>query len=325
MENSNNEGVILTSLNDEEVKSLTEERIKKKRVWEIDFARGFAIILMVLDHLMWNIYDFTYKFFDVNVNFLGGNFTPNIPNENGISLPAYLYSYMQVGGWYYNLDVRVAFRQVVLILFFIICGISFNFSKNNIKRGFILLGCGIGITALTGIGVALDLFSLRSSFIPFGVLSCYGTIILLVYFFKWLTLKLSKNNIKIWYFVSFIICLLSIFITVYYDVANINYRFNPENPTQVFIGIIGTIFGFSTWGGDFFPLFPYITYFLIGEFIGNTVYKNKESLFKREPKVTKPITFVGKHTIWIYVAHIPLITIIHCILYWAAGFNLVLF
>lgn len=325
MQNEINEGVILTSLNEEEVENLTKENKKRKRVWEIDFARGLAIILMVLDHLMWNIYDFTYKFFDVNVSFLNGGFTLNLPNENGISLPSFLYSYMQVGGWYYNWDVRVAFRQVILILFFIICGISFNFSKNNIKRGLILLGCGIGVTILTGIAVGLDIVSLKSSFIPFGVLSCYGAIILLVYFIKWLTLKLSKNNIKIWYFVSFLICLVSIFLTIFYKVGDINYMFNPENPKQMFIAILGSIFGFSIWGGDFFPLFPYITYFLIGEFIGNTVYKNKESIFKNEPKITKPITFVGRYTIWVYIAHIPLITLIHCILYWSAGFNLILF
>lgn len=318
MQNNENEGVILTTLPIKE----KEELNKKSRVWEIDFLRGFSIILMVFDHMMWSIYDFVYKFFDVNVTYYSTGFSPNLPNENGISLPSYLYSYMQFGASYYNWDVRIAFRHIVLIIFFVICGIAFTFSKNNIKRGLILLGCGVLITALTGVGVALDLFSLKTTFIPFGVLSCFGAIILVVYFAKWLTLKLSKNNIKTWYAVSFTISLISIFLTIFYQVSGTDFDFASDDPLGIFIGIIGSIFGFSKWGGDFFPLFPYLAYFLIGEFIGLTVYKNKESLFKRELKVTKPISFIGKHTIWVYLAHIPLITLFHAILYWSAGFNL---
>ncbi len=303
---------------------LDSERSKKKRVWEIDFVRGFAILLMVLDHLMWNIADFSYTLFDVSIRYNPGHFyTCPFPNSNGVFVPDWLLHYMNAGSWYYYWDLRISFRLVVLILFFTISGISFKFSKNNLKRGIVLLGAGLLITILTIIGWSIGMLS-PYNIIPFGVLSCYGVIVLIVYFAKWLTLKLSKNNIKTWYFVSFLMGIISIFITLYFKQAHINICPGPnfDSLGEGLVGVLGAIFGFSIWGGDFFPIFPYLTFFLIGEFIGSTVYKDKESLFKRESIVTKPITFIGRHTIWLYLLHIPVITLFHCFLYRGAGFHL---
>ena len=36
--------------------------MKRKRVWELDFARGFAIIMMIWDHLMFDLKDMDYYF-----------------------------------------------------------------------------------------------------------------------------------------------------------------------------------------------------------------------------------------------------------------------
>ncbi len=313
-------GVTITTLD------LKKDSKKKNRIWEIDFFRGIAIILMVLDHLMWNIAYFTYHYFDVATVYASGiGFVQNIQNENGIYLPSYLFSYMQTGYLYYTWDFRIALRMVILIIFFAVCGISFKLSKNNLKRGLILLGFGLLITLVTAIGCSLDLLSISSSLICFGVLSCYGTIIIITHFLKKLVLKLAKGDVKKWYFTSIMLVLLILFGYIFIEISGYNYQVNFNDPLSFFIGIIGNIIGFSSFGGDYFPLLPYFAYFLVGELIGETIYKNRESLFKKNYKTLKPVTFIGRNTLWVYVVHIPLITLIHAILYWSAGYNLALF
>lgn len=90
----------------------------KKRIWELDFLRGLAIIMMVFDHIM---YDFAYlpgyfsNFYDVNH-----------PLFNWLNDFARLY---------WNSTLRFFGREFFVLLFLLISGISFTFSKDNFKRG----------------------------------------------------------------------------------------------------------------------------------------------------------------------------------------------
>jgi uncharacterized membrane protein len=85
----------------------------KKRVWEIDFLRGIALILMIIFHIAWDLNEFY-----------------NFPIE---------YS----SGYMYCVGKAAAF------LFIVITGISCTFSKNNFKRAIKILLVAMGITAAT--------------------------------------------------------------------------------------------------------------------------------------------------------------------------------
>ena len=67
--------------------------------------------------------------------------------------------------------------------------------------------------------------------------------------------------------------------------------------------------GFTS--SDYFPLLPHLGFFLIGAALGKTLYKRRTSLL---PKVkdTNPILrflrFCGKHSLWIYLLHQPVIS-----------------
>ncbi len=297
----------------ENVENLALEENKEvkvsKRVWEIDFLRGICILLMVFDHLMWQIHDFIWKYFDI-----GGWSNPNIPS--------FLVGYHEFGSWYYTNNFRIVFRLMVLFIFFFISGISINFSKNNTKRGLICIGCGLIITLVTSILCGFKVLNPQDSLISFGVLSCLGTSILITYYLKKLVYKLSNNNFKIWIVVVGITSWILILLGEYFKIQFPSYHLDVNSPVSFIIGILGNIFGFSNFGGDFFPLVPFLAYMLLGSLCGELIYKNKESLFKKEPKWCKCFSYVGKKTLWIYLLHIPLITLIHVILFLACGFHI---
>lgn len=298
---------------------------KRKRVWEIDFLRGIVIILMVLDHSMWFIYDFTYKYFDCNISFINGSYV-SFPNDNGVVANNFILGYMNAAEWYYNLPLRWAIRSIILIVFFMLSGISFHFSKNNLKRGLMLLGFGGIITILTYTLSYIGILNFQTSAISFGVISCYGGVILIGCLLKWITNKFSKENSNnIFYIISFFLILLSLFLIELYARYKIDVPVNQYDFLSVLNGFIGNILGYSNFGGDYFPIFPYLAYFLIGIIVGETIYKDKKSLFKKEFKVFKPINYIGSHTLWIYVFHVPCIILFNCIIFWSSGFNLSIF
>jgi uncharacterized membrane protein len=83
------------------------------RIWEIDFFRGIAIILMVVFHLV----------FDLAV-FAG-----------------YPLNYMD-GFWYYE-------GKLSAIMFMTISGVSSVLSVHHFRRGLVVFGCGLLITLVT--------------------------------------------------------------------------------------------------------------------------------------------------------------------------------
>ena len=108
--------------------------VKKQRIWEIDFLRGFLILFVIFDHFMWD------------VNELGGSFSSSF----GKKLYEWSVSYYTTGA---NATVFGGLREITrysfVMLFVAISGVSSRFSKNNFVRGMLLAGAGIGFTLIT--------------------------------------------------------------------------------------------------------------------------------------------------------------------------------
>ena len=82
------------------------QKDKKKRIFEIDFVRGFCILLMVMDHFF---YDWGYLIKDIfNYSELNVSWVDSLSN---------------FAGNYWNWSVRVIVRVVVVALFLITSGI----------------------------------------------------------------------------------------------------------------------------------------------------------------------------------------------------------
>ena len=65
---------------------------------------------------------------------------------------------------------------------------------------------------------------------------------------------------------------------------------------------------------DYMPLFPWLGVFLIGCVIGRLCYKDKKTLFAGRGKVmtavSRPVEFIGRHSLIIYLVHQPVVYIV---------------
>jgi len=71
--------------------------------------------------------------------------------------------------------------------------------------------------------------------------------------------------------------------------------------------------GFTTgsfYSSDYYPLFPYLGIVLLGVFIGKVFYKKKKSLFPFYISGKDPFSFIGRHSLLLYVVHQPILLII---------------
>ena len=245
-----------------------EKEMFDKRIHEIDFFRGILIILVIFDHLLWFI------------NFYIFHRTSGFIN------------------WYWTSELRTSVRQIVLMAFLFTCGVSCYLSKNNKRRGLLLLLLCLGITVSTHLIQLMPLFNGRVIAIDFNILGVIALSILLFCVFE----KADSKNLL----------LITGGLMLFYFFLLVNSRINPVYEYNPFRSILGCDFNPIREGyvGDYLPLFPYIIFLFLGVLFARKFYSNKTSLIKKKSNFEKPICFLGRHTLVIYVAHEILFTII---------------
>ncbi len=176
------------------------------------------------------------------------------------------------------------------VLFLLISGICVTLGRRSVRRGLIVFGCGMLCTVVTA-GMYLLQLSGPGVIIYFGVLHCLGLCMLL-----WPLVK----KLPVW-----ALALLGLGLTA----GGFWLQSLPavEHPYFVILGL--PFRGFSS--SDYFPLLPNLGFFLLGAVLGKTLYRKKESLLPRFP-VRNPgirfLTLCGKHSLWIYLAHQPVLS-----------------
>ena len=213
----------------------------ENRIRELDAARGICILGMILVHL---IYDLTELY----------------PILHWTYPPFFLF-----------------LKDWGAIAFFLISGICVTLGRHHLRRGLIVLGCGILISAVTILAGAMP--------IRFGVLHCLGLCMLLWHIFR------GASVMKLAVFVISSVSLGLIFKGLPVTTAHL-YPLGLTAP--------------SFESADFFPFFPYFGYFLLGALWGKTLYKNKKSLFPNFPKLSF-LCFCGRHALFFYLAHQPVL------------------
>ena len=175
------------------------------------------------------------------------------------------------------------------ILFILLSGICATLGRHHLKRGAAVLLCGLLVTAVTAGMVLLGLAD-PSLIIYFGVLHCLGVCMLSWELFRRLpTAVLGPLGAVM--AVAGLILLRNVF----------------ELPH--FLVIFGFLYpGFSS--SDYFPLLPYLGFFLVGAAMGRTLYAKRVSLLPAvDPgnPVIRFLTFCGRQSLWIYLLHQPLL------------------
>ena len=178
--------------------------------------------------------------------------------------------------------------QLFQILFILISGICATLSSNSLKRGIFVFGCGLLVSYGTIFGeVFLGLKGIR---IWFGILHMLGISMMLYS-------PLQKLPVRL-------LTLISL------SFASLGFWFDTISVSVPWLFPLGLRSDTVYVGSDYFPLFPYLGWFLMGSALGKYLYKNQQSLFHRIRGTALPIrmlSFMGRHSLMIYLLHQPLI------------------
>lgn len=176
------------------------------------------------------------------------------------------------------------------VLFLLISGICVTLGSHPVRRGLIVFACGLICSAVTAGMYFLNMAD-KSIIIYFGVLHCLGVCMLLWPLFKRLPvwalglLGLGLTGLGLW--VS----------------GNVVVDF----PWLIPLGLVPGDFASS----DYFPLLSNLGFFLVGAFLGKTLYRKKETLLPRVNPANPVLAFftlLGKWSLPVYLLHQPIIT-----------------
>ena len=261
----------------EEVAATTQSQTpKKRRVWEIDFLRGLCIIMMVFDHLMFDLWYFPYFVGVANFKAVG-----NVSMQKAVDFAAA----------YWDWGVREAVRLSVIFIFMLLSGMSCVFSRSNSKRLIKLTAAAIILSAVT---IIVDLIMDAGVSIYFGIL-----FVLAASLGIYMLLEKLWDNKYFFLGVGLAIIIAGLCFNFYYvDIVD-DFSFKA---------LINSVIGLCYLGADSYGIIPYTGVFLVGAFFGKVLYADKRTLFPLlEGKWSRPVEFVGRNTIWVYLAHQPIV------------------
>ena len=248
----------------------------RKRIWEVDFLRGFMILFVVWDHFMWDVY-----------------FGSTNPYQTG------LFQWLEkvARSYYSTYGLRSLTHDTFVSMFVFTSGVSCAFSNSNGKRAIKMICFAMLLSAVT---FAASSILGADVTVNFNVIHVIALSVRIWAGLEWLTSKFNKDwqhNLYGWLMFAIIITVL---------IVGYQAKVKPwtdENRIWFFLAEHShTVPGFSEfWGGDYLAFFPDFAWFLVGGFLGKYLYKQKTTLFpKFNAKWVSPITFCGKYSIWVY-------------------------
>ena len=246
---------------------MSGKRLAKDRAWELDFLRGIALIMMLFMHMSWDV-----RF------------------EFGVDAFEYLHK-----GWFWSFV-----HPVIVVLFVSVSGICCTFSRNNTKRGLKLLAATVGMYLATYIIYKATGIECLILFNVLAVLTCGIFLYALIQLIE----KKTNANPNV---INVIMGLVGLYIVIVG--CDIHYMDNAVD-SLIFLPV-GFDIPSAPPMADYMPLFPWLGVFLIGCVIGRLCYKDKKTLFPGKSKamsaVARPVEFIGRHSLIIYLTHQPVI------------------
>ena len=188
-------------------------------------------------------------------------------------------------------------RDLFAFGFIFISGASSRFSHSNLKRGIICFGIGMGMTVVTWL-------FLPDQLIAFGILHCLGICMMLYPLCSRLLDRLPA-------FLGVSVLLLLFLLTKGIPEHAVGWPGllswpMPEAPYRP-----GWLFpiGFPSnefYSSDYFPLVPWMFGFFLGSYFGRWLKNGNPPDWLKKTHL-HPLAFIGRHTLWIYVIHQPVL------------------
>ena len=204
----------------------------------------------------------------------------------------------------FGVDIPVfysSFIQFLVVLFaglfVFISGTACHYSRNNGKRGVICFSLGLLLTLVT-------FLALPSERVLFGILHMLGVCMMLFPLLKPLIKKIPPSVGCAASFLLFLLC---------YHIPDGYIGFQGllalRLPRAVYDAKFLFWLGFPPsdfFSSDYFPLLPWLFCFLAGAFFGVWVKENRLPSWFYRPHF-RPLAFVGRNTLIIYLLHQPVI------------------
>lgn len=181
-----------------------------------------------------------------------------------------------------------AFRRGVGIFFVLLSGLCVTLGKKTLKRGLTVFFWAMVITAVTAI-MAHWGFLPRTTVIRFGVLHLLGVCMLLWPLWK---------KLPTWALMAVAVVLVMLGHGVKHILV--------ESPWLFPLGLRRGDFS----SGDYFPLLPFLGWFLLGAGLGRTIYKEKQTRFPRvceKGPVLAGLCWCGRNCLLLYLLHQPVL------------------
>ena len=280
-------------------RAAARERRKEKlnkRITELDILRFVAIVLMVFDHLMYDVFAFMPSIF--------GRYTDE-----------FWKAFAVFARGYWNLPLRKIVRYFVLFIFLGLSGVSCSFSRSNLKRGLKLMALAIALTV--GTIVVDEVADLNGSMtIVFGIIHMIALSLILVALVDKLTEKMKDNK---WVFLAIGAALI---------LAQFLIRSPYERLTEVYVGsddffklFFNAFIGKLLLGPDCYSFLYYGGQVFVGVFLGKLLYPERKPLIFKKGYRDNFMTFLGRHTLIVYAAHQVLIPVILGVILLLCGYQ----
>lgn len=326
-----------------------------KRVFEIDLLRGIAIWGMIIDHYVYDFYGFFNNIF--NTSAFGQNGWYYAMHQFS---SAYWTHPFRVGVRLFGVflfiflcGISASFAKSNLKRSLEICGIGLVIT--------IALNIVAVITKSNGFNVLLStIFMIGLCLLIYTLVSFLFKKIVGDKYFKYVCLSIALGMLIFWAVLSgshFLARYGSYnkLISNYFFIFNSNadtigYYTTFEELNQNGYNWFMCIIGLRFFGCDWLGLFPYLAFIFLGGFVGEAVYKDRKSIIKyfypkeermlpsNEYLLTKqgqlnakmnlvlsPISYPGKHTMFVYIFHQPIFILIMLPVFLLTGYQLTIF
>ena len=208
-----------------------------------------------------------------------------------------VYLYGMDWNWYRS-NLAFIWQQSICWTFILLSGFCWSFSKSPLKQGMIVTGGGLLVTIVT------LLFSYESRVI-FGVLNLLGASALLMIPFKKYFDKIPAQPGFLLMFFLF---------AVTYDINNRHLGFFRlkliELPWGYYKNLFTSFLGFppaAFWSSDYFSLLPWVFLYFTGYFLYKLWKDGKIPEANCLNRKVPVLTWMGKHSLIIYMLHQPII------------------
>lgn len=183
-------------------------------------------------------------------------------------------------------------QQLFAGLFIVISGVACRYSKNNLKRGALCFGIGMVLTLVT-------YFFMPGELILFGILHFMGVSMML-----YGLLHKALDKLAPWLGMA---VMAALFIITYR--AQSGFLLGLPLPQALYETSYLFPLGFPQRGffsADYFPLLPWVFLFFAGSYLGVYFKEGRMPAFCYKTHL-RPLAFVGRNTLVVYVLHQPVV------------------